>query len=165
MREVIFDNCVLSNFALSDSLQIIKKLYSGVSYITDFTAAENMRGIALGYGALEKIREALREGWIREVTLNSNKEKALFESLSVSIGSGEASSIAAAKARGFVFACDDKAARRETALLQVALTGTLGILARAVKENIISLKNADDVLNLMIKHGFYAPVISVSEIL
>lgn len=165
MREVIFDNCVLSNFALSDSLYIVKKLYQGVSYITDFTAAENMRGIAQGYGALEKFREALREGWIREVTLNSNKEKALFESLSVSLGSGEASSIAAAKVRGFIFACDDKAARREAALLQVALTGTLGILARAVKEKIISVQNADDVLNLMIKHGFYAPVSSMREIL
>ena len=165
MREVIFDNCVLSNFALSNSLQIIKKLYSGVSYITDFTAAENMRGIAQGYGGLEKIRDALNEGWLTEITLNSHEEKTLFESLSISMGSGEASSIAAAKVGRFVFACDDRAARREAALLQVALTGTLGILARAVKEKIISVQAADDVLNLMIKHGFYAPVISVREIL
>lgn len=165
MPEVIFDNCVLSNFALSNSLYIIKKMYEGVSYITDFTAAENMRGIAQGYGGLEMIREALHEGWIREVTLNSNEEKTLFESLSVSMGSGEASSIAAAKVRGFVFACDDRVARREAALLQVTLTGTIGIILRAIREDVISVQTADDALNLMIRHGFYAPVSSIREIL
>ncbi len=42
MPEVIFDNCVLSNFYLSDTLDIIKRPYASSAYITDFVAAENL---------------------------------------------------------------------------------------------------------------------------
>ena len=45
MPEIIFDCCVLSNFALSDSLHIIKKIYANSSYVTIFVIAENLRGI------------------------------------------------------------------------------------------------------------------------
>ena len=165
MPEIIFDSCVLSNFALSDSLNIIKTLYANTSYITDFVSAENTRGILRGYNRLISIREAVRKGWLKEITLKSKEEKALFESLSVSMGIGEASSIAVAKTRGFVFACDDKVARKEASLLGVKLTGTIGILIRAVRKNIVNSKRADEILNRMIAYGFYSPVSSVEEIL
>ena len=102
MPEVIFDNCVLSNFALSDALFIIKKLYANKAYITDFVAAENIKGILRGYRELGRIRDAVRDGWLREVALKGKKEKELFETLSISLGFGEASSIAVAKQRGFI---------------------------------------------------------------
>ena len=165
MPEIIFDSCVLSNFALSDSLNIIKTLYANTSYITDFVSAENTRGILRGYNRLISIREAVRKGWLKEITLKSKEEKALFESLSVSMGIGEASSIAVAKTRGFVFACDDKVARKEASLLGVKLTGTIGILIRAVRKNIVNSKRADEILNRMIAYGFYSPVNSIEEIL
>lgn len=165
MPEIIFDSCVLSNFALSDSLNIIKTLYANTSYITDFVSAENTRGILRGYNRLISIREAARKGWLKEITFRSKEEKALFESLSVSMGIGEASSIAVAKTREFVFACDDKVARRETSLLGVKLTGTIGILIRAVRKNIVNSKRADEILNRMIAYGFYSPVSSIEEIL
>ena len=163
MPEIIFDSCVLSNFALSDSLNIIKTLYANTSYITDFVSAENTRGILRGYNRLISIREAVRKGWLKEITLKSKEEKALFESLSVSMGIGEASSIAVAKTRGFVFACDDKVARKEASLLGVKLTGTIGILIRAVRKNIVNSKRADEILNRMIAYGFYSPVNSIEE--
>ena len=165
MPEIIFDNCVLSNFAISDSLNIIKTLYADKAYITDFASAENLRGILKGYKGLIMIREAVRNGWLKEMTLKGKKEKALFESLSVSLGFGEASSIAVAKTREFVFACDDKVARREASLLGVKLTGTIGILIRAVRKNIVNSKQADEILNRMIAYGFYSPVNSIEEIL
>ena len=71
MPEIIFDNCVLSNFALSDSLNLIKHLYSNTSYITDLVMAENIRGIIKGHRKLANIREAVREGWLREITPDS----------------------------------------------------------------------------------------------
>jgi predicted nucleic acid-binding protein len=82
----------------------------------------------------------------------------------VSLGWGEASSIAVAKVRGLIFACDDKVARREASLLGVRLTGTLGILKKALRKKILSLKEADQILNTMIAHGFYSPVRSIKEI-
>lgn len=163
MPEIIFDNCVLSNFALCDSLIVVKKLYSNTSHITDFVAAENVKGIQKGHIGLSDIKEAVREGWLRETSLKDIKEKAFFESLSVSLGFGEASSIAVAKVRGFVFACDDKVARREASLLGVRLTGTVGILMKAVRKRTIALNEAEILLNCMIEHGFYSPVTSIRD--
>lgn len=165
MPDIIFDNCVLSNFALSDSFNLVKHLYSNTSYITDLVMAENLRGVIKGHRELAKIREAVKEGWLREITLDSIEEKTLFEALCVSLGFGEASAIAAAKSRGLVFACDDKAARREAALLGVKLTGTIGILAKAVQRKLIKPKQADEILRRIITLGFYSPINSIREVL
>ena len=77
MPDVIFDNCVLSNFALSEAVHIIRKLYENTSFVTNFVVAENMKGIIKGYSGLTKIREAIREGWLKEVALESQEEKKL----------------------------------------------------------------------------------------
>lgn len=164
MPEIVFDNCVLSNFALSDSLNLIESLYAHTSYVTDFVAAENNKGILMGYKKLSRIREAIKTGQIKEITIKGKKEKSLFESLSVSLGFGEASSIAVAKVRGFIFACDDRLARREAAFLGVKLTGTIGIILKAVRKQIIDNKVADRILTKMVAQGFYSPVKSISDI-
>ncbi|MBI4686140.1 MAG: DUF3368 domain-containing protein [Nitrospirae bacterium] len=165
MPEVIFDCCVLSNFALSDSLHIIKKFYANSSYVTILVMAENLRGILSGYNKLAGVNETIKEGWLKEIALKGEKEKALFETLSVSLGFGEASSIAIAKTRGYVFACDDRTARREADLLDVKLTGTIGIIKKAVKKKVISSQEADVILNQMIASGFYSPVSSIKNLL
>lgn len=165
MHEIIFDNCVLSNFALSDSFFIIKKFYSNKGYITDFVYAENTKGILRGYRGLTLTREAVKEGWIKEISIKNNKDRELFENLSVSLGFGEASSIAIAKSKGFTFACDDRAARKEAEVLGIKLTGTLGILIKAVKKKLVSQNEADEILRKMIKAGFYSPMKSVREFL
>lgn len=163
MPEIIFDNCVLSNFSLCDSLAVLKKLYSKKSYITGFVAAENVKGIQKGHIGLSDIKEALSEGWLKETSVKDVREKALFESLSVSLGIGEASSIAVAKVRGYVFACDDKVARREASLLGVPLTGTVGILMKGVMKRILALNEAETLLKCMIGKGFYSPVSSLRD--
>lgn len=165
MPEVIFDNCVLSNFALSGSLEVIKALYGKNAYITDFVAAENMKGIAQGHCGLSAVRDALEDGWLREVALKGRQEKTIFESLSVSLGLGEASSMAVAKARKYLFACDDRTARKEAELLGIKLTGTIGILARAVHRKVIGGKKADVILSSMVRHGFYSPIGSIREVM
>jgi len=164
MPEVIFDCCVVSNFALSGSLFVIKAMYGNTAFITNFVFVEIMRGIQRGRANLKPIQEALKNDWLKETELKANEEKALFESLSVSLGLGEASSIALAKTRGLRFACDDRAARREASLLGIKLTGTLGILKKAIKRKIINLKKADLILRAMIQHGFRSPVKSLKEI-
>ncbi len=164
MPEIIFDNCVLSNFTLSDSLVILKNLYTKTSYVTNFVIAENNKGVLKGYNGLSKLNDAVKEGWIKEIVLKSKKEKALFETLSVSVGWGEASSISAAKVKGFIFACDDRVARREAELLGIKLTGTLGILSKAIGKRVIDNKMANIILTRMIKFGFYSPVKSIKDI-
>ena len=165
MPELIFDNCVLSNFALSGSIGIIKALYAKSAFITDFVAAENMKGVAQGHDGLIAVRQALMDGWIKELTLKGKAEKRLFESLSISLGIGEASSMAVAKTRNLVFACDDRMARKEAELLEIKLTGTVGILAKAVRSRAVNNAKADEILKAMIRHGFYSPVASIRELL
>ncbi len=48
MPEIVLDCCVVSNFALAGELEILEALYKDKAYITDFVAAEVMRGIQAG---------------------------------------------------------------------------------------------------------------------
>lgn len=164
MPEIVLDCCVVSNFALAGSLGILEALYKDKAYITDFAAAEIMRGIQAGYSKLDSIPKAVRAGWLKEIGLGTGREKRLFGSLSRSLGLGEASAIAVAKSRRYIFASDGRVARAEAAALSVPLTGTLGILARAVRTGVCSLQTADDYLFRMVEAGFYSPVRSMREI-
>ncbi|MCJ7581726.1 MAG: hypothetical protein MUP98_14485 [Candidatus Aminicenantes bacterium] len=163
MPEIICDCCCISNFALSNSLSLLKRLYGGSVFISDFVSTEILRGIQKGHRELEKILISVKEGWLKETGLVKKEEKLLFQALSVSMGLGEASSIAAAKTRGFFFASDDKTARREAGLLGVKLTGTLGLLRKAVLNNCLSQNDGDLILREMISKGFYSSVSSLSE--
>ena len=164
MPEIVFDCCVISNFAFTDSLSLLQVVYGGRAVITGFVGAEIMRGIQAGHRELARVQDAVMAGWLAEISLGQGDEKSLFERLSVSLGLGEASSIAVAKSRGLVFACDDKAARREAFLLGVKLTGTIGILKRAVREKLVSPKAGDLLLEAMRAHGYYAGIRSLRDV-
>jgi len=164
MPEIIFDSCVLSDFALSNAIPILERLYARSAFVTDFVAAEILRGIQKGHSGLKAIKIALQKDWLRETVLESGPEKILFEKLSMSLGLGEASSIAVAKTRGWTFACDDKAAREESESIGVRLTGTIGILMKAAKKKTLAASEADDILALMIKNGFYSPLKSIHSL-
>ena len=158
MPDIIFDACVLSNFAFSNSLAILKALYPESAFTADMVLLENLRGIRKGHEQLAQIRDAVRDGWLREVACSTPEEKRLFEALSLSLGVGESACIAIASQRNFVFASDDRAARKEAALCGVRLTGTLGILVKAVRVREIELRKANSILKKMVEFGFYAPV-------
>jgi predicted nucleic acid-binding protein len=165
MPEVVFDTCAISNFALAGAFGILESIYRNKARITNFVAAEILRGIQSGHSRLEAIPGAVRAGWLREVGLRSREDKFLFESLSRSLGLGEASSIAVAKRRGFVFASDDRVARAEAVRLGMPVTGTLGILVKAIREDVCDLRTADVYLVKMIEAGFFSPVRSLGEFL
>jgi len=143
---------------------IVEGLYRNSAFVTDFVYAEILAGIRKGRQELLIVRKAVREGRLGRIALSPVLEIGLFEDLSVSLGAGEASSIAAAKARGMVFACDDREARRQSGLLGVRLTGTIGILARAVRVRTIPREEADRILTRMIEKGFFSPIRSLKEI-
>jgi predicted nucleic acid-binding protein len=124
-----------------------------------------MRGIQAGNERLAAVPKAVRAGWLKETGLRSRKEKALFESLSRSLGWGEAAAIAVAKGRGFRFASDDKVARAEATRLGVPVTGTVGILAGAVRRSVCDERAAGAYLERLIDAGFFSPVRSIREVL
>lgn len=164
MPEIVLDCCVVSNFALAGSLGILEALYKEGAYITDFVAAEIMRGIQAGHSALEAVPKAALTGWLRETGLRAAEERRLFGALSRSLGLGEASSIAVAKSRRYLFASDDRVARAEAAALKVPITGPLGILVRAVRTGVRDARTADECLSRMVEAGFFSPVRSIREL-
>ena len=164
MPEIVFDTCVLSNFALAGALGIPERLYRDRAHITDFVAAKILRGIQAGHARLGAIPKAVQAGWLKELGLRTGKERELFKTLSVSLGLGEALSIAVAKRRGFRFASDDRVARAAAARLGVPLTGTLGVLVKAVRAGVCDLSTADAYLLKMIESGFFSPVRSLGKL-
>lgn len=161
MPEIVFDSCALSNFAGADVLPILERMYGGSAYVTGFGSVEIVRGIRLGRAGLERIESAVRAGWLKETNLWFVAEKSGFDSLSISLGLGEASSLAMAANRGWVYASDDGTARRAAEALGVKLTGTAGILIKAAEKRIITRERADEILARMIANGFHAPIKSI----
>lgn len=164
MPEIVFDSCCLSNFSFSDSLFVLENLYGCSAYITEFVSAEILRGIQHDNKYLTRIQDSITKGQIGEISLITTEEKNLFKTLSISLGLGEASSIAIAKARGFRFASDDKTARREASHFDIQVTGTLGILKKAILDNHIVSELGDIILSKMISQGFYSHISSLVEI-
>ena len=143
MPDVVFDCCVISNFGLSGSLSVLQRMFSGKACITNFVSAEISRGMQSGHRKLASIKEALEDGWLKEIALETKEEKTLLETLSISL---------------------DKVARREARLLEIKLTGTIGILTNAVNKKIIDTSATDAALKKMIALGFYSPITSICEI-
>ena len=83
--------------------------------------------------------------------------------LTSQLGAGEASSIAVAKQRNAIMATDDRAARNQCKRIGIPITGTLGILKATEKDGLISIDQADKILERMIAHGFYSPLRSLRD--
>ncbi len=95
----------------------------------------------------------------------SPQEQALFIELSLSLAAGEASCLALAIVRSLVLVSDDRAARQQASERGVRLTGTLGILVRAVREHHISLLEANDTLAQMIALRYRAPLQRLDDLI
>jgi predicted nucleic acid-binding protein len=163
MLEIVFDACVLSNFALAQEMGLLERVYRGRAGLTDFVAAEVLRGEQSGLARLADVGKAVASGWLIQTGFRSGAEKAAFNALSRSLGWGEASSIAIAARRGLVFASDDRVARAEAVRTGVKSTGTVGILVKAVREGLCDPADADRALGAMIEAGFFSPVRSFRE--
>lgn len=163
MPEVIFDTMVISNFAKAGQLALLRKIYPANAYCSGFVVAEVLRGWRQGHPELEPLVQSLADGWPQQIDLSAPAERQLYARISVSLGDGESSCLALAAERGYVFACDDRLARREAVGLGIALTGTVGILIKAVRTGVIDLKKANVILRRMIAAGFYAPLPRISK--
>lgn len=158
MPDLIFDTNVLSNFARAGQLELLRKLYPENACCSGFVVSEILRGLRMGHADLETLAESAIAGWPRQEELRTGAERQLYATLSTSLGDGESSCLALAVHRGYIFACDDRLARNEATRLGVKLTGTIGILIKAVRLDLLTVKQANAILRAMVKAGFYAPV-------
>jgi predicted nucleic acid-binding protein len=163
MPDVIFDTMVISNFAKVGQLELLRKMYPANACCTGFVVAEVLRGFRQGHTGLEPLVQLLSDGWPRQDDLSTPSERQLYARISVSLGDGESSCLALAAQRGYVCACDDRLARSEAVRLGIPLTGTVGILIKAVRIGVIDIKKANAVLKRMTAAGFYAPLARITR--
>jgi len=155
---IILNSTVLSNFATIGELNLLRQLFENTAVTTQNVLAEYEEGVRLGYYAHDMLE------WLTvvELTQEEQQEMAL---LNRNLGAGEASCIVVAHRRGWRLATDDKQARRYAQTAQIPLSGTLGILTELVRANIITLQQADELLQAMVASGYRSPVNSIEELI
>ena len=78
---------------------------------------------------------------------------------------GEASCLTLAASRGLILATDDLAARRLAGSEGVSLTGTLGVLVALVRDDALSLWEANTMLEAMIQRRYRSPVDKLDDLI
>jgi predicted nucleic acid-binding protein len=167
MPDHIFDTTVLSNFAATGRLGLLKNRYRGTAYTTGEVSDELRKGVKAGYAYLGPILQGTEgsapDEWIQILVPQSANERRLRAELGDRLGAGEASCLALAISRGLTLVTDDLAARRLAKERNVSVTGTLGILIGLVRGGLLSLSEANLTLASMIQQRYRSPVDRLDE--
>lgn len=156
MRAVV-DNTVLSNLAIVRRPELLRELFGGevavpVEVRRELTAGERLRRIPVGNWS-----------WLKEIKL-TRAERTLAKQLGRTLDVGEAACLAAAFTRHLILLTDDRDARRLAQLMEVPLSGTLGLLQLSVDEGLFDLPTANSLLAEMIGKGYRSPVRTLQEL-
>ena len=169
MPDYIFDTTVLSNLAVVGRMELLEKRYRQVALTTIEVSDELRRGLQAGYGYLENALaqiETIRPGgWLRIATPESVAEHQLRVEFDLLLDPGEASCLALAISRGLILVTDDLAARDLAQERDVRLTGTLGILLALVRDDMLSLEEANTILAEMIERRYRSPVDRLDDLI
>ena len=161
-RKWVFDTVSLSNFLLAESVFILENRYNQKAMVTSQVYDEVTAGFAK-YPKLKSIDDLITNNIFKLCTL-TGKERELYSELIGHLGKGEASCIAIAKEQSVIVVTDDRTARRQCSQMDISVTGTVGILKASLLDGSISRNQADDILQKMIRSGFYSPVRSIADI-
>jgi hypothetical protein len=113
---------------------------------------------------LQAVNQAIEAGWPQFPENDVDPSDEVLE-LSLALeygqrfGAGEAEAMAIARTRGWVLATDDGAARRFAQNQSIRLTGSAGILIKAVQQGIVRLTEADALHARMIDEGYRSPLL------
>ena len=166
--KVIANTTVISNFASVRQLELLHSLLVEV-YISTEVYGEIQDGITEGIEHYQGIEEDIYpfslDGWLHLTSLQGDDELRLFNSLPAALHRGESSCLAIASARGWAFITDDSRARKAARSLGIPISGTLGLLIEAVKADLLSVSEVDNLLHEMILLGYRSPHSTVSELM
>lgn len=167
MPDYMCDTTVLSNFAATGKMDLLESRYRRVAFTTMEVTDELRRGVKAGYVYLESVLQEIEtvssEGWLRITVPNSSDEHILRSEFDQFLDPGEASCMALAISRRMTLVTDDLATRRLAEKRKVPLSGTLGILIALVRNNALSLKEANVILATMIQKKYRSPVDCLNE--
>lgn len=134
---------VLSNI---NHLDILQKLYSDIyipQAVFDEVTAKND-------SACQQIKNNLN--WIHICAIKNQSMKRMYQA-KLHDGEVEVMILAHENQNKDIIIIDDGAAKKTAKFLGLQVTGTLGVILKAKKENIIS--NVSSIMNQLIQNGFY----------
>ena len=130
MLVVVSDTSPLIYLSWIGQFDLLRQIY-GTVLVPDAVWNEMTRGGELiGFN---EILAAVEAGWIRIETVTANRR--VLELVAEGIGVGESEAIALAADFRAILIIDDNDGRRVARRLGVEMTGTLGVLVRAKREN------------------------------
>lgn len=156
MTAAVIDNTLLSNFAHIQQPNLLT-----AAFPKPVTVRAVMDELEVGVQTARI--PSVDWLWLPVVELTDD-EHLMAESLSQILGRGEAACIAVAKSRQWAVLTDDRNARRAAKEMGLVVSGTLGALMNLVRNNVISLAEADTFLSIMKRNGYRSPVSSLSEL-
>jgi predicted nucleic acid-binding protein len=152
-----FDTSVLINFCAVGRLGLLVRCVPPPRYLLVDVRDE-----------LEDLNSRrLVDGMIRRCELlliaATESERTSRDSGVAPLDPGERATLAAAAARGWSVAVDERLARQVAAsrVGSGRITGTVGILRAAVRGRLITPKTGDVLLTRMIRAGYYSPVVTL----
>lgn len=155
---ILLDCTLLSNFARVGRIQLLEQATGGNALTTPEVMKEFKAGVDMGYFPANHLE------WLPVVSM-STKEQKTYRMLHLQIGSGEASCLAIAQHRKMTVASDDSDARRYAQQSGIPITGTLGILVHLIRQNILLLPEGNQILQEMVRNGYYAPMMSLEALI
>jgi len=157
MTLLLLDNTVLSNFALVDCIDLLPRALRSQIATTPQVVEEFAEGVTRG------ILPGTSWDWLEIVPLRAEEEPFFLDYLR-HINAGEAACLAVAVSRNGRFLTDDRDARKLAAQLRIPISGTLGILLRLAKINVLTFTEANDLLKEMIAKGYHSPIQQLSDL-
>jgi predicted nucleic acid-binding protein len=154
-----FDSSVLINFCAVRRLDLLVATCSPPRYVLADVLEE------LEPECRHQVDELLARNDLAVATLHGRDELERWATYTQRLDPGEAATLAAAVARGWSIAIDERAARRIAAndIGTDRITGTVGILRAAVAHDHVTIDEGDGLLELMIDDGYWSPVQSLRE--
>ena len=138
--KLVCDTTLLSYFSQGGIFHVLRLLFSGRLYIPPTVAVEAENATLVR----QEVEAALRDGWLVRVNMLPNEVAAAMQiQQGFGLDAGEAEAIALAASRGLVLVCDEKPGRAAAANLGVAVTGSMGVLYKAVETGTLTVEDAD----------------------
>lgn len=153
----LLDNTVLSNFARIGKTHLLEMAFDGAASTTEQAMTEFQNGIATG-----KLPET-DLSWLAVLSLQE-KERSVYQKLRSRLDAGEAACLAWAYGRKSIVFTDDRDARETASQMQIPVSGTLGVLLRLIDLRVLTLVQADAILNEMIALGYRSPLSTLASL-
>lgn len=148
----LLDNTVLSNFAIIRRPELISASLGETAATTSQVADELNTGIHTGR------LPAADWSWLPILTLSPSQAD-LYKTLLEHLNRGEASCLAYAFGAPDVWVfTDDRDAREFAGQMRISISGTLGLLLRLTRQQILALSGANAILREMIAAGYRSPI-------